>query len=135
MTEVRRVIAPWPGDEQLGFLQGGVEVSGTKTLYLSGQGAIRHGKVAHPGDLLGQIMTCLDNIQYLLEDAGYEWSDVVRLNWYFRVDQMDAFTAEVREALRDRLNADGCRAPGVLLGVAALALPDMLCEFEATAAR
>ena len=95
----------------LRFLQGGVEVIGTRTLYLSGQAAFADGKVLHP------------------------WADVVRLNWYLRADQLEDFLTGVQPAFKQRLDEGGCRAPGVLLGVASLAFPEMLCEFEATAVR
>jgi len=131
----RKVIAPWPGDEDLAYLQGGVEVSGTRTLYVSGQTAVVDGEIAHPGDLHGQVMTALDKTQTVLEAAGYRWSDVVRLNWYLRADQVEPFLTEVQPAFKERLDAAGCRASGILLGVATLALPDLLCEFEATAVR
>jgi enamine deaminase RidA (YjgF/YER057c/UK114 family) len=135
MSEIRRVIAPWPGDENLPFLQGGVEVSGNRTLYLSGQAAFADGKVLHQGDLLAQVMFSLDRTQTALETAGYTWADVVRFNWYLRADQMEAFLTTVQPAFKQHLDAVGCHAPGVALGVATLALPDMLCEFEATAVR
>ena len=135
MSETRNVIAPWPGDENLAFLQGGIEVSGTRTLYLSGQAAFAEGKVLHHGDLLAQVMTSLDRTQIALEAAEYTWADVVRFNWYLRADRLEAFLTEVQPAFKQRLDMVGCHAPGVLLGVAALALPDMLCEFEATAVR
>jgi enamine deaminase RidA (YjgF/YER057c/UK114 family) len=135
MPEIRKVIAPWPGDENLAFLQGGIEVSGTRTLYLSGQAAFADGKVVHQGDLLAQVAFALDRTQTALEAAGYTWADVVRFNWYLRADQMEVFLTDVQPAFKRRLDAVGCHAPGVALGVATLALPDMLCEFEATAVR
>ncbi len=135
MPETRKVIDPFPGDEHLTFRQGGVEVSGTHTLYLSGQTSIVDGRVAHVGDLAAQVMTSMDNIGIALDAAGYRWSDVVRLNWYLLAEQIEAFRTEVDPALKDYLDRVGCKAPGVLLGVVALAFPDLLCEAEATAVR
>lgn len=80
MSAERRVVAPWPGDENLAFLQGGIEVQGGRTLYLSGQVSAEAGQVLHKGDLLAQVMTSLDRIQTGLDAAGYGWPDVVRLN-------------------------------------------------------
>ena len=135
MSLERRVIAPWPGDEHLAFLQGGIEVNGGRTLYLSGQAANDGSKVMHVGDLLAQVMMSLDKIQIALDLASYRWSDVVRLNWYIRVDHLEQFFRIAHGPFKKRLDLMGCRAPGVLLGVAGLALPEMLCEFEATAVR
>jgi len=129
------VVAPWPGDEHLAFLQGGVETTGTRTLYLSGQAALAEGQVSDQGDLLAQVMTSIDRTQTALEAAGYTWADVVRFNWYLRADQVEPFLTEVQPAFKERLDRLGCHASGILLGVATLALPDMLCEFEATAVR
>lgn len=135
MSVERRVIAPWPGDEHLAFLQGGVEVNAGRTLYLSGQASNDGSNVIHAGDLLAQVMMALDKIQTALDLAAYHWTDVVRLNWYVRADHLEQFFRIAHAPLKERLDSVGCRAPGVLLGVAALALPEMLCEFEATAVR
>lgn len=135
MTSERRIIAPWPGDENLAYLQGGVEVSGTKTLYLSGTASTKDGQVLHTDDLLSQIMLSLDNTEQILAEAGYAWTDVVRLNWYIKASHLGDFWATGHSAFLERIQEAGCRASGVLLGVETLALPDMLCEFEATAVR
>lgn len=131
----RRVIAPWPGDENLAYLQGGLEVTGTRTLYLSGTGSTDEGAVVHVDDILGQVMQSLDNTGLILSEAGYEWKDVVRLNWYIKASHLGEFWEKAHGPFLTRVQADGCRATGVLLGVETLALPTMLCEFEATAVR
>lgn len=131
----RRVISPWPGDDKLAYLQGGVEVSAPNTLYLSGTGSTENGEIVHVGDILRQVMKSLDNTELALTEAGYGWKDVVRLNWYIKGSHLGEFWEKAHEEFRLRIQEAGCRASGVLLGVETLALPEMLCEFEATAAR
>lgn len=80
-------------------------------------------------------MTSLDKIQTALDAAAYNWSDVVRLNWYIRAEYLEEFFRVVHAPFKERLDFLDCHAPGVLLGVASLALPEMLCEFEVTAVR
>ena len=78
-----------------------------------------------------QIAQSLDNLETVLGKAGFEMSDVVRLNFYTRdVDQtLEAWSSQIK----DRLERAGCRQASTLLGVASLYHPDILIEIEATA--
>ena len=89
------------------------------------------GNPLHPGDMGAQIAQSLDNLETVLENAGFEMSDVVRLNFYTTdVDRtMEAWSSQIK----DRLERAGCRQTSTLLGVASLYHPDILIEIEATA--
>ena len=77
-----------------------------------------------------QIIQALDNLESVLRDAGFTLSDVVRLNYYITdVDRL----FEAYDALATRLAESGCQPASTLVGVARLALPELLVEFEATA--
>ena len=77
-----------------------------------------------------QIAQSLDNLETVLENAGFQMSDVVRLNFYTTdVDQ----TMEAWSVIQNRLSQSGCRQASTLLGVAGLFHPDILIEIEATA--
>jgi enamine deaminase RidA (YjgF/YER057c/UK114 family) len=127
----RRVINPWTWQDQFGFVQAH-EVSGAeRTLYCAGQtSSDADGNPVHPGDMRAQLAQVLDNLETVLSEAGFELSQVVRLNTY--TTDVDAFLAEGGEAAA-RLAEAGCRPSATLLGVARLAFPEFLVELEATA--
>ena len=77
-----------------------------------------------------QIIQALDNLETVLRDAGFTLSDVVRLNYY--ITDVDRFF-DTYDALATRLAESGCQPASTLVGVARLALPELLVEFEATA--
>jgi hypothetical protein len=66
----------------------------------------------------------------VLRQAGFELSQVVRLNTY--TTDVDAFL-EAGDEAGARLAEAGCRPSATLLGVARLAFPEYLVELEATA--
>jgi enamine deaminase RidA (YjgF/YER057c/UK114 family) len=88
------------------------------------------GRPAHPDDMRAQIEQALDNLEAVLEVAGFELSDVVRLNYY--TTDVDRFFAEY-DIVASRLAESGCRPANTTLGVARLAFPELLVEIEATA--
>jgi enamine deaminase RidA (YjgF/YER057c/UK114 family) len=90
------------------------------------------GRPVHPGDMAAQAMQALDNLEAILTSAGYQLADVVRLNTY--VTSVDDYVA-ARPAVLQRLSAAGCAFTATMLGVAALARPELLIELEATAVR
>ena len=77
-----------------------------------------------------QVTQALDNLQTVLDQAGFTLSDVVRLNIY--TTDVDRFF-EAFDAMVGRLAPADCRPASTLLGVARLAFPELLVEIEATA--
>ena len=134
MAADRRVINPWSWQDQFNFVQANEVSDMQRMLICAGQTSVDdEGNVLHPGDMRSQVAQTLDNIDTVLRNAGYEWSDVVRLNYYTTdVDGFfEAFWGD--EGLVSRLAEAGCRPASVLLGVARLAFPELLVEIEATA--
>ena len=129
----RRVINPWTWQDNFGFSQA-VEVTGAqRTIYCAGQTSNdADGNVMHAGDMRGQINLALDNVEKVLNEAGFELRDIVRLNMY--TTDIDLFFANY-DALVSRLAAAGVRQSATLLGVTRLAFPELLVELEATAAK
>ncbi len=127
----RRIINPWKWQDAFGFVQAN-EISGfRRVLVCSGQASIdSEGRPAHPGDMSAQIVQALDNLEAVLKEAGLDLANVVRLNWY--TTDVDLFMKSAN-ALGARLAQSGCRPAATLLGVARLAFPELLVEFEATA--
>jgi enamine deaminase RidA (YjgF/YER057c/UK114 family) len=127
----KRIINPSNWSEKFGFVQG-VEVTGDqRTLYCSGQVSVdAEGNLLHAGDMQAQMGTALDNADKLLKMSGYEWSEVVRLNYY--TTDVPLFM-EAAHTLGERLGPLGCVPSSTLLGVTALFHPDALIEIEITA--
>lgn len=127
----RRLVNPWTWQDQYGFAQA-VEVGDARrVLFCAGQVSVdADGNPVHRGDMRAQMTQALDNLQTVLERAGFKMSDVARLNVYTTdVDR----TMEAWPVLQGRLAETGCRQASTLLGVARLYHPDILFEIEATA--
>jgi enamine deaminase RidA (YjgF/YER057c/UK114 family) len=131
MAADRRIINPWSWQDEYGFVQAHEVSDAQRVLYCAGQVSVdAEGNPLHPGDMGAQIDQSLDNLETVLGNAGFELSDVVRLNFYTTdVDR----TLEAWSVIKDRLARTGCRQVSTLLGVASLYHPDILIEIEATA--
>jgi enamine deaminase RidA (YjgF/YER057c/UK114 family) len=134
MTMESTVINPWSWQDRFGFVQGKRVANAEATLYCAGQTSVdEEGRPLHSGDLEAQAMQALDNLEKVLHEAGYELSDLVRLNTY--VTDVDAFRETAAAAVGARLGNAGSRHSATLLGVDRLALPELLIEIEATAVK
>lgn len=127
----RKIINPWTWQDQFGFVQAN-ELSGVQRyLVCAGQTAVdADGSPEAAGDMADQITKSFDNLETVLNQAGFNLSNVVRLNYY--TTDVDAFI-EAAEVAGGRLAEAGCRAASTLLGVSRLAFPQLLIEIEATA--
>lgn len=127
----RKNINPWKWQDALGFSQAVEVVSPQRVLQCAGQAAVGpDGASQHAGDMRAQIDLAMDNIETVLAAAGFALSDVVRLN-YYTTDMQQFFAAY--DAVTGRLGSAGCQPASTLLGVAALARPELMVEIEATA--
>jgi enamine deaminase RidA (YjgF/YER057c/UK114 family) len=127
----RRIVNPWTWQDAWGYVQANETEGAQRVLVCSGQLATdAEGNLLHPDDMRGQIGQTLDNLETVLHAAGFELSDVVRLNYY--TTDVDAFL----EAMADfggRLAEANCRPACTLLGVSRLVFHDQVVEMEATA--
>ncbi|MGH7578541.1 MAG: RidA family protein [Gemmatimonadales bacterium] len=127
----RRTTNPWQWQDRFGFVQAEEVVDGRGTLYCSGQTSTDGtGMPRHAGDMRAQLGLALDNLETVLNAAGYAVADIVRLNFY--TTDVDLFL-EHFEVIASRLR--GVPYTSTLLGVVRLAGPDLLVEIEATASR
>jgi enamine deaminase RidA (YjgF/YER057c/UK114 family) len=127
----RRVINPWTWQDQFGFVQAHEVTGAERTLYLAGQTSNdADGNPIHAGDMRAQLGQALDNLETVLREAGFDLSQVVRLNTY--TTDVDA-VLQSGDVVVTRLAEAGCRPSATLLGVARLAFPEFLVELEATA--
>lgn len=129
----REIINPWTWQEAYGFVHANKVSGAEELLFLAGQASFDdNGNTLHEGDMPAQIERTLDNIGTVLEQAGMDFSNVVRLNIY--TTDLRALLA-AHDGMTASLQKRGCRHAGTLLGVSGLASPGMLVEMEATAAR
>jgi enamine deaminase RidA (YjgF/YER057c/UK114 family) len=102
-----------------------------RALFCAGQTSTdADGNPLHPGDMRAQVSQALDNLETVLREAGFDLSQVVRLNTY--TTDVDALLGSY-DLITSRLAEAGCRPSATLLGVARLAFPEYLVELEATA--
>ena len=109
--------------------------TGTRTVYVSGQVArTAEGEPVGPGDLAAQVEQALVNVDTAVRAAGGTFADVAKLTFYvvdLGPESMEPFgTGAMQAAVR--LGVDPVKALTVI-GVAALAEPDLLVEVEAIA--
>jgi len=107
-----------------------VEVTGGKTVYISGQIAFdSQGKVVGVGDLAAQTHQVFANLRAALASVGADFSEVVKLNYYL-LDMSQLPT--VREIRNQYINTAQPPA-STAVQVGGLAHPDLLIEIEAVA--
>lgn len=127
----RKAVNPWNWSIKLGYNQAEIIDGATRQLICAGQTSVDgEGNPLHPGDMRGQIGAALDNLEAVLQHAGMDLSNVVKLG---------VFATDVDEALKNfdllgmRFGPHQVAPPMTLLGVTRLAIPGLLFEIEATA--
>lgn len=123
---------PWTWQDEHGFSHA-IEVrGGERVVYCAGQVSNdADGATIAPGDMAAQTARAFDNLETVLSSAGLTLADVVRLNYY--VTDIPRFHTEAKPVIGARLSKAGVQPASTLLGVAALAVDDLLIEIEATA--
>ena len=129
----QRVVNPWKWQDQFGYSQA-IEIGAAeRMLFCAGQVSIdADGSIVHAGDLRAQLNQAFDNLETVLDQAGFSLSNVVRLD-YFTTDP-DGFGAN-DDVVKRRFEAAGHVPASVLIGVARLGAPELLVEIEATAVK
>ncbi len=115
---------------ELGFSQA-VQSQGQTTLHCSGQVAWdKDCNVIGEGDIGKQAQQALKNLKAVLTEAGAGVSDVVRLRTYV-VNHNPALLGPISQAIGEFYEGN-TPAANTLIGVQALAVPELLIEIEAT---
>ncbi|MFD4014385.1 RidA family protein [Streptomyces albidoflavus] len=109
--------------------------TGSRLVFVAGQVAWdADGATVGAGDLAAQVERCYLNVHTALTAAGGTFADVAKLTVYvvdWTPDKMPHFLDGLARATA-RLGETPA-APGTLVGVAALDVPEHLVEVEATA--
>lgn len=129
----RRRINPWDWQDAFGYSQAIHLRNVSETLIVSGQGSLDpEGAPLHQGDMAAQLALTIENIESVLEAAGFDLASI---------DRLDVFTTDVDSLLANwgpiaaRLVDEGCIPAVTLIGVERLAFPELLVEVEVTAHR
>ncbi|MGW6238986.1 RidA family protein [Streptomyces sp. NPDC055094] len=109
--------------------------TGSKLVFIAGQVAWdAEGSTVGEGDLAAQVEQCYLNVGTALAEVGGSFEDVAKLTVHvvdWTPDKMPLFLEGVARATA-KLGITPL-APGTLIGVAALDVPEHLVEVEATA--
>ncbi|MFD3916834.1 RidA family protein [Streptomyces sp. NPDC058603] len=109
--------------------------TGSKLVFIAGQVAWdAEGATVGAGDLAAQVEQCYLNVGTALAEVGGSFEDVAKLTVHvvdWTPDKMPLFLEGVARATA-KLGITPL-APGTLIGVAALDVPEHLVEVEATA--
>jgi len=109
-----------------------ISANGKTTIHCSGQIAWdKDNNLVGSGDIGIQSRQVLANLKAVLQDAGAEVSDIVRLRTYV-VNHNPSLLEPIGQAMAE-FYGDNVPAANTLIGVQALALPEFLIEIEATA--
>jgi enamine deaminase RidA (YjgF/YER057c/UK114 family) len=115
-----------------------VEISGhERLLFITGTTAVgADGAIHFPGDAPGQARWILESFGRVLANAGYGWSDVVRVETTVAEGVSDADLEQIKHIRAEFVGSLPVKpAAGTLRIVSRLARPDMLVELEVIAAR
>ncbi|MDO6516622.1 RidA family protein [Zobellia uliginosa] len=75
-------INPWQWQNERSYVQAVEVIHPSATLYISGQTAIdAHGK-SSTADMKTQLIKTIQNLEKIVEEAGFECKNIVRLNIY-----------------------------------------------------
>jgi enamine deaminase RidA (YjgF/YER057c/UK114 family) len=78
----KQSINPWKWQDQRSYVQA-VEVKQVAgTLYVSGQTAINADGQSSTADMKTQLIESIQNLEQVINEAGYECKNIVRLNIY-----------------------------------------------------
>lgn len=109
-----------------------VSATAGRTIYVAGQIAMdKDGNIVGKGDIRAQATQVLENVKAALAAAGATFSDVVKQNTYV-VNLNSEVLPVIREVRAQYFPAENPPA-STLVGVTALAFPDLLIEVEVVA--
>ncbi|UII25778.1 RidA family protein [Fulvivirga maritima] len=78
----KKIVNPWSWQNERNYVQA-VEVKHVEsTLYVSGQTAISADGVSSNADMRTQLKEAIQNLEQVIDEAGYSCENIVRLNIY-----------------------------------------------------
>ena len=110
-----------------------VQATGSRIVFISGQVALdKDGNLVGAGDLAAQAEQVFKNLQACLTSVGATFADVTKMTTFI-VGYQAARDRSVLGAVRQKYLPGSNPPASTLVGVQALASPDIMIEIEATA--
>ncbi|MGV9711819.1 Rid family hydrolase [Gordonia sp. NPDC003424] len=126
-------INPSTWNARFHFDQAQLRTAPTEILTISGQASVDDdGMPVHAGDIEAQFSLAVHRIEEILDSARMTLADVFALTIY-TTDVPGTLNAY--DALVERLEIHHATPPATLVGVTALAMPDLAVEITAQAGR
>ncbi len=131
-NSAKQIINPSELAKPRGFSHG-IVVEGGRLLMLAGQDASdAEGRIVAPGDLVAQYEQVIKNLKAVVEEAGGELQDVVKLNIY--VTDCAVYRAQLKPLGEVYRSYFGRHYPAMaLFEVKGLFNPDAMIEIEGVA--
>lgn len=130
----KRVVNPVSWGDSFGFVQANEIIGASRFLKCSGQVDVDpDGNPLHPGDMRAQTAGAWDNLESLLETAGYSLTDVIHITYY--TTDIPAYIEAHSEIAMPRLEASNCQPSCTLLEISRLGFSESMIEIEATAVK
>lgn len=125
----KKTFDPWEWGQNTNSVQA-VEVKNvTGTLYCSGQVAIDSNGMPSNEDMRSQLILAVQNLEQLVNEAGYDCKNIVRLNVY--TTSTETFFATCMDVYVPFIQKYGIKQATTLLGVKEL-FATLTVELEAT---
>ena len=124
MTNVKRISTGSPFEKTIGYSRAIVKGG---WCFVSGVTGYNYTTMEMPEGIASQAKNCFDTISNVLAEAGFEMSDIVRVQYTVTdVDLVDELVPALGEAMEDI-------RPAATMIIAGLIKPEMLVEIEVTA--
>jgi 2-iminobutanoate/2-iminopropanoate deaminase len=127
----KRIINPWQWQDERSYVQALEVKNAESTLYVSGQTAIYADGTSSNENMKSQLVLALQNLEQVINEAGFECKNIVRLNIY------TTSTAELWphfSIFQEWINKHDIKQATTLLEVTSL-FETLKVELEATAVK
>lgn len=127
----KNIINPWTWQDARNYVQA-VEIKNPESiLYISGQTAIDDHGVSSNEEMRPQLLLTLKNLERVVEESGYELSNIARLNIYTTSSEELFKNFDV---IQNWITENGIKQASTVLEVKSL-FETLTVELEATLAR
>ena len=127
----KKIINPWQWQDALNYVQAVEVKNATSTLYVAGQAAMHADGTTSNADMKTQLQLAIQNLEEVISKAGYELSNIVRLN-ILTTSSEELWP--VFNVLQDWITKHGIKQATTLFEVPKL-YETLKIELEATAVR
>jgi len=127
----KRIINPWDWQNERSYVQAIEVIKPEGTLHISGQTAIDADGKSSIGDMRSQLIDTILNLEKVIDEAGYQCHNIVRLNIY-TISSDEFFTSF--DIFQAWINKHGIKQASTVLEVKSL-FETLKIELEVTVVR